>query len=62
MLAAAWTLQIDGHVRVDIFYAQANPRTKALIDLVGAVVFLLAGYGHAWRAVTALCRTLLGDI
>jgi TRAP-type mannitol/chloroaromatic compound transport system permease small subunit len=41
MLAAAWTLQIDGHVRVDIFYAQANPRTKALIDLVGALVFLL---------------------
>src|SRR5580700_5563637 len=41
MLAAAWTLQIGGHVRVDIFYAQANPRTKALIDLVGAVVFLL---------------------
>jgi TRAP-type mannitol/chloroaromatic compound transport system permease small subunit len=41
MLAAAWTLQIQGHVRVDIFYAQANPRTKALIDLVGALVFLL---------------------
>jgi TRAP-type mannitol/chloroaromatic compound transport system permease small subunit len=41
MLAAAWTLQIQGHVRVDIFYAQASPRTKALIDLVGALVFLL---------------------
>jgi TRAP-type mannitol/chloroaromatic compound transport system permease small subunit len=41
MLAAAWTLQVDGHVRVDIFYAQARPRTRALIDLVGAVVFLL---------------------
>jgi TRAP-type mannitol/chloroaromatic compound transport system permease small subunit len=41
MLAAAWTLQIHGHVRVDIFYAQASPRTKALIDLVGAFVFLL---------------------
>jgi TRAP-type mannitol/chloroaromatic compound transport system permease small subunit len=41
MLATAWTLQIQGHVRVDIFYAQANPRTKALIDLVGALVFLL---------------------
>jgi len=41
MLAAAWTLQIDGHVRVDIFYAQATPRTRALIDLAGAVVFLL---------------------
>jgi TRAP-type mannitol/chloroaromatic compound transport system permease small subunit len=41
MLAAAWTLQAGGHVRVDIFYAQAGPRTKALIDLVGALVFLL---------------------
>jgi TRAP-type mannitol/chloroaromatic compound transport system permease small subunit len=41
MLAAAWTLQVDGHVRVDIFYAQARPRMRALIDLVGAVVFLL---------------------
>jgi TRAP-type mannitol/chloroaromatic compound transport system permease small subunit len=41
MLAAAWTLQIDGHVRVDIFYTQASPRGRALIDLVGALVFLL---------------------
>lgn len=41
MLAAAWTLQSDGHVRVDIFYAQAKPRRRALIDLAGALVFLL---------------------
>src|SRR5271163_2952782 len=41
MLSAGWTLQVDGHVRVDIFYAQANPRTRALVDLIGAVVFLL---------------------
>lgn len=41
MLAAAWTLQVDGHVRVDIFYAQAGPRTRALIDLAGALLFLL---------------------
>ncbi len=40
MLGAAWTLQVDGHVRVDIFYAQARPRTRALVDLVGAIVFL----------------------
>jgi len=40
MLAAAWTLQIDGHVRVDVFYAQASRRRRAVIDLVGAVVFL----------------------
>jgi TRAP-type mannitol/chloroaromatic compound transport system permease small subunit len=40
MLAAAWTLQVDGHVRVDIFYGQASPRTRAIIDLIGAIVFL----------------------
>jgi len=40
MLAAAWTLQIDGHVRVDIFYAQAKPRTRAIVNLLGAIIFL----------------------
>ena len=41
MLAAAWTLQIGGHVRVDIFYAQARPRVRAIVDLLGALFFLL---------------------
>jgi TRAP-type mannitol/chloroaromatic compound transport system permease small subunit len=41
MLAAAWTLQVGGHVRVDIFYADAAPRTRAVVDLVGALLFLL---------------------
>ena len=40
MLAAAWTLQVGGHVRVDVFYAQASPRRRAVIDLVGVVIFL----------------------
>jgi len=41
MLAAAWTLQTGGHVRVDIFYAELRPRARALIDLLGALLFLL---------------------
>ncbi len=41
MLAAAWTLHEGGHVRVDIFYADASPRRKALIDLGGAILLLL---------------------
>jgi len=41
LLAAAWTLQAGGHVRVDIFYADARPRIKALIDLIGGLLFLL---------------------
>jgi len=41
MLAAAWTLREGGHVRVDVFYADASPRRKARIDLLGAVLLLL---------------------
>ena len=41
MLAAAWTLRVGGHVRVDIFYAEASPRARAVIDLAGALALLL---------------------
>jgi TRAP-type mannitol/chloroaromatic compound transport system permease small subunit len=41
MLAAAWTLSAGGHVRVDIFYAEASARTKALVELIGALLLLL---------------------
>lgn len=41
MGAAAWTLQQGAHVRVDIFYGDASPRTKAVVDLLGAVLLLL---------------------
>jgi TRAP-type mannitol/chloroaromatic compound transport system permease small subunit len=41
MLTAAWTLRAEGHVRVDIFYAEASKRTKALVDVAGAIVLLL---------------------
>src|SRR5260370_23779668 len=41
LLAAAWTLKEGGHVRVDVFYADAALRTKAWIDLLGALLLLL---------------------
>lgn len=41
MLAAAWTLQCDGHVRVDIFYCRRSPRWRAAVDLAGAVLLLV---------------------
>lgn len=40
-LTAAWTLRTGGHVRVDIFYAEASPRRRALVDLVGTLCLLL---------------------
>jgi TRAP-type mannitol/chloroaromatic compound transport system permease small subunit len=41
MLGAAWTLREGGHVRVDVFYADAGPRHRALVDLCGALLLLL---------------------
>jgi TRAP-type mannitol/chloroaromatic compound transport system permease small subunit len=41
MLASAWTLREGGHVRVDIFYADAGPRRRALVELCGALLLLL---------------------
>jgi TRAP-type mannitol/chloroaromatic compound transport system permease small subunit len=41
MLAAAWTLRAGGHVRVDVFYAEASARTRAKIDLAGSGLLLL---------------------
>lgn len=41
MLGAAYTLKHAGHVRVDIIYRARNPRTRAWIDLFGALLLLL---------------------
>jgi TRAP-type mannitol/chloroaromatic compound transport system permease small subunit len=41
MLATAYTLNRDEHVRVDIFYRGLEPARKARVDLVGTLVFLL---------------------
>lgn len=41
MLGAGYTLLVDGHVRVDIFYAKGSPRAKALIDVLGHLVLLM---------------------
>jgi TRAP-type mannitol/chloroaromatic compound transport system permease small subunit len=41
LLAAAWTLRAGGHVRIDVFYAHASTRSRALIDLAGSLLLLL---------------------
>jgi len=41
MVAAAWTLLIDDHVRVDIFYRGRSEQHQAWINLVGTLIFLV---------------------
>ena len=41
LVGAGYTLLHGGHVRVDIFYGDARPSRRALVDLLGVVFFLL---------------------
>jgi TRAP-type mannitol/chloroaromatic compound transport system permease small subunit len=40
MLGAAYALQEEEHVRVDIFYRDMSARRRAWVDLLGVLVFL----------------------
>jgi TRAP-type mannitol/chloroaromatic compound transport system permease small subunit len=65
LFTAAWTLRGDGHVRVDIFYADALPRAKAKVDLAGAVLllipFMAAVIWFAWPYVRRSWAILEGS-
>ncbi len=40
LLGAAYVFNKDGHVRVDILYANASERVRAWIDIFGTLIFL----------------------
>lgn len=41
MMGAAYTLQQEDHVRVDVFYRKMSARRRAWVDLLGVILFLL---------------------
>ena len=43
MLGAPLVLRVNEHVRVDVVYGRLAPRTKAWVDLLGLILFLLPG-------------------
>ncbi|HUP94843.1 MAG TPA: TRAP transporter small permease subunit [Burkholderiales bacterium] len=60
MMAGAYTLSVNGHVRGDVLYGFFRPRTQAILDLTlyilffipGVVALVWAGYYYAadsWR-------------
>lgn len=59
-LGAAYTLKEQGHVRVDIFYNRLGVKHKALVDLLGGLVFLLPFAGfiiwESWDYVSVSWR------
>tara|TARA_R100000789_G_scaffold97488_1_gene100067 strand:- start:296 stop:838 length:543 start_codon:yes stop_codon:yes gene_type:complete len=65
MVGAGYTLLHEGHVRVDIFYREASLRTKAIVDLGGALFFLipvaLLIWIYSWQYVVSSWEVLEGS-
>ena len=40
-LCMGYTMRFEGHVRVDVFYSKMQEKTKARVNLIGDVLFLL---------------------
>ncbi len=61
MLGAAGTLRDDGHVRVDILRSGFSARTRAVIELVGAMVFIFPiGILILYAGSGLIARTWIG--
>ena len=43
MMAGAYTLSRDGHVRADMMYRTLQPRTQATLDFILYIIFFLPG-------------------
>ena len=41
LLAAAWTLRVNEHIRIDVIYGQLGRRVQHWVDLIGTLLFLL---------------------
>jgi TRAP-type mannitol/chloroaromatic compound transport system permease small subunit len=66
MLGAGYTLLVDDHVRVDIFYASASIKRKTTIDIFGHLVLLIPSMivlaYWSWPSVANSWKILEGPI
>lgn len=67
LFGVAYTLRADGHVRVDFIYERLSEKRRALIDIVGTVIFLwpfcflVAGYGIGFAYEAYDLNEMSGD-
>ena len=48
LIAGAYAMLTESHVRVDIFYANFSPRAKAIVDLMTSVFFFIFAFTLLW--------------
>lgn len=52
MVGAAYTLEQEEHVRVDVFYRTMSERRRAWVDLLGVILFLWPlSFFLAWKSL-----------
>ena len=67
LFGVAYTLSVDGHVRVDLVYERLDTRKRAIIDILGTVLllwpfcFLVADYGIGFAQEAYLLGEQSGD-
>ena len=59
MIAGAYTLAQNGHVRGDFLYSSMKPRRQASLDLVLYIVFFLPGIAALVYAGLGICLRLM---
>jgi TRAP-type mannitol/chloroaromatic compound transport system permease small subunit len=67
LFGVAYTLRVDGHVRVDVIYERLGVRTRAAIDVLGTLIllwpfcFLVAAYGVGFAQEAYALGEVSGD-
>lgn len=49
LAASGYTFREDGHVRIDLIYGTRSPKMKAIINLLGSLIFALPFLGFLWK-------------
>lgn len=66
LLGSAYTLQHDGHVRVDVFYRRFSEKRRALVNLLGTLFLLVPVMVFitvvSWHYVLESWQTLEGSM
>lgn len=62
---AGYTLKVQGHVRVDVFYNRMGEKSRCLVDCIGALAFLCTSVGFiiwaSWDYVAVSWRVREGS-
>lgn len=49
LAASGYTLRDNGHVRIDLIYGTRSSRTKAIVNLIGSLLFAIPFLGFLWK-------------